>query len=301
MIYLSLLHGKDILNIEKAIPIPIDKLFDFPNHPFKVENDKEMENMVETVKSGGIINPLVVRQREDGNYEIISGHRRKKASQLANLKEVPCIIRKLDDDEATIIMVDSNMQRSKILPSEKAFAYRMKLEAEKHQGKRKDLTSDQFGQKLKNKTTREKVAEELGESSTNIQRYIRLTELIPELLKLVDEERIAFSPAVELSYLTEDEQYVILNIYDYDEKTPNVSQAKHLKLLSQEKKLTSDKIEEIMGEKKANQVEKIKIKAEKIQSLLPKEIKTEKETEEFIIKCIKEHNHREERRREISR
>lgn len=297
MTFLSLYNGKDVLNIEKAIPIPIEKLFDFPNHPFKVNDDKEMENMVETVKTGGIIMPLVVRQRDDGNYEIISGHRRKRASQLANLKEVPCIIRNLNDDEATIIMVDSNMQRTKILPSEKAFAYKMKLEAEKHQGQRKDITSDQIGQKLQSKTTREKVAEELGESATNIQRYIRLTELIPELLKLVDEERMAFSPAVDVSYLTEDEQYVILNIYDYDEKTPNVSQARHLKMLSQEGKLTADKIEEIMGEQKPNQVEKIKINAERIYSLLPKDVITEKQTEEFIVKCIKEHNQREERKR----
>ena len=148
MIYLSLLHGKDFLNIEKAIPIPIEKLYDFPNHPFKVVDDKEMEKMAETVKQGGIIIPLIVRQRADGNYEIISGHRRKRASQLANLKEVPCIVRNMSDDEAIIKMVDSNMQREKILPSEKAFAYKMKLEAEKHQGKRTDLTSSQLATKL---------------------------------------------------------------------------------------------------------------------------------------------------------
>lgn len=301
MIFSSLLHGKDILNIEKAIPIPIEKLFDFPNHPFKVNDDKEMENMVETVKQGGIIMPLIVRQREDGNYEIISGHRRKRASQLANLKEVPCIIRNLTDDEATIIMVDSNMQREKILPSERAFAYKMKIEAEKHQGKRTDLTSDQIGQKLQNKTTREKVAKELGESATNLQRYIRLTELIPELLKLVDEERIAFSPAVDLSYLTEDEQYVILNIYDYDEKTPNVSQARHLKMLSQEGKLSANKIEEIMGEQKPNQVEKFKLNKDRIKKILPKNITTEKQAEDFIVKCIEEHNQREERKRQMTR
>lgn len=301
MTFLSLCNGKDILNIEKAIPIPLEKLFDFPNHPFKVNDDKEMENMVETVKTGGIIMPLVVRQRDDGNYEIISGHRRKRASQLANLKEVPCIIRDLSDDEATIIMVDSNMQRTKILPSEKAFAYKMKLEAEKHQGQRTDLTSAQVGQKLESKTAREKVAEDVGESREQIRRYIRLTELIPELLKLVDEERIAFSPAVDLSYLTEDEQYVILNIYDYDEKTPNVSQAKHLKMLSQEGKLTADKIEEIMGEQKPNQVEKFKLNKERIQKILPKSIQTEKQAEDFIVKCIEEHNEREEKKRSYER
>lgn len=298
MTFLSLCNGKDILNIEKAIPIPIEKLFDFPNHPFQVNDDKEMENMVETVKTGGIIMPLVVRQRDDGNYEIISGHRRKRASQLANLKEVPCIIRNLTDDEATIIMVDSNMQRTKILPSEKAFAYKMKLEAEKHQGKRTDLTSCQVGTKLR---ADEKLAENSEDSARQIQRYIRLTELIPELLKLVDEERIAFSPAVDLSYLTEDEQYVILNIYDYDEKTPNVSQAKHLKMLSQEGKLTADKIEEIMGEQKPNQIEKFKINRERIQKILPKSIQTEKQAEDFIVKCIEEHNEREERKKQMVR
>ena len=303
MIYLSLLHGKDILNIEKAIPIPIEKLFDFPNHPFKVNNDKEMENMVETVKQGGIIMPLIVRQRADGNYEIISGHRRKLAGQLANLKELPCIIRNLSDDEAVIEMVDSNLQRERILPSEKAFAYKMKLEAQKHQGQRTDLTSAQVGQKLENKTARERVAEDVGESREQIRRYIRLTELIPELLELVDKEKdgIAFSPAVELSYLKEDEQYVLLNFIEFNDATPSMAQAKYLKKLSQEGRLTTEKIEEIMGEQKPNQVEKIKIKAERIQKLLPKEIVTEQQTEEFIIKCIKEHNQREERKREMVR
>ena len=302
MIYLSLLHGKDILNIEKAIPIPIEKLFDFPNHPFKVNNDKEMENMVETVKQGGIIMPLIVRQRADGNYEIISGHRRKLAGQLANLKELPCIIRNLSDDEAVIEMVDSNLQRERILPSEKAFAYKMKLEAQKHQGQRTDLeeTSDQVGRKLE---TTGKIGKENGDSQTQVKRYIRLTELIPELLELVDKEKdgIAFSPAVELSYLKEDEQYVLLNFIEFNDATPSMAQAKYLKKLSQEGRLTTEKIEEIMGEQKPNQVEKIKIKADRIQKLLQKEIVTEQQTEEFIIKCIKEHNQREERKREMVR
>ena len=241
MIYLSLLHGKDFLNIEKAIPIPIEKLYDFPNHPFKVVDDKEMEKMAETVKQGGIIIPLIVRQRADGNYEIISGHRRKRASQLANLKEVPCIVRNMSDDEAIIKMVDSNMQREKILPSEKAFAYKMKLEAEKHQGKRTDLTSSQLATKLQEDGTAKKIGKELGESKDTVYRYIRLTELIPELLKLVDEERIAFSPAVEISYLKEDEQYVLHNLIEYNDSTPSQSQAKYLKKLSQEgrKKMTA--------------------------------------------------------------
>ena len=300
MIYSSLLHGKDILNIEKAIPIPIEKLFDFPNHPFKVNDDKEMENMVETVKQGGIIMPLIVRQRADGNYEIISGHRRKRAGQLANLKEIPCIIRELSDDEAIIEMVDSNLQRERILPSEKAFAYKMKLEAQKHQGQRTDLTSCQVGTKLRSD---EKLAENSEDSARQIQRYIRLTELIPEILELVDKEKdgIAFNPAVEISYLKEDEQYVLLNFIQFNDATPSMAQAKYLKKLSQEGRLTTEKIEEIMGEQKPNQVEKIKIKADRIQKLLPKEVVTEQQTEEFIIKCIKEHNQREERKREMSR
>lgn len=300
MIYSSLLHGKNILNIEKAIPIPIEKLFDFPNHPFKVNDDKEMENMVETVKQGGIIMPLIVRQRADGNYEIISGHRRKRAGQLANLKEIPCIIRELSDDEAIIEMVDSNLQRERILPSEKAFAYKMKLEAQKHQGQRTDLTSCQVGTKLRSD---EKLAENSEDSARQIQRYIRLTELIPEILELVDKEKdgIAFNPAVEISYLKEDEQYVLLNFIQFNDATPSMAQAKYLKKLSQEGRLTTEKIEEIMGEQKPNQVEKIKIKADRIQKLLPKEVVTEQQTEEFIIKCIKEHNQREERKREMSR
>jgi len=294
MIYLSQLHGKDILNIEKSIPIPIEKLFEFPNHPFQVNKDEEMDRMVETIKERGVSTPLIVRPREDGNYEIISGHRRRMASELAELKEVPCIIRNLTDDEAVIEMVNSNMQREKILPSEKAFSYKMKLEAQKHQGKRNDITSSQDATKLKG--TAEKIGNEFGESKDTVYRYIRLTELIPELLKLVDEDRIAFTPAVDISYLTEDEQYVLLNIYDYDEKTPTVPQARHLKMLSQEGKLTADKIEEIMQEKKPNQVEKMKLDKERIRKLLPKHIITDKQAEDFIAKCIEEHNERERRK-----
>jgi len=290
MIYLNLLHGKDILNIEKSIPIPIEKLFDFPNHPFQVINDDKMEEMAKTIKESGVSTPLIVRPRPDGNYEIVSGHRRKFASELAELKEVPCIIRNLTDDEAVIEMVNSNMQREKILPSEKAFAYKMKLEAQKHQGKE---TSRQVGEKL---ITADLIGQENGESGRQVQRYIRLTELIPELLKLVDEERIAFTPAVDLSYLKEDEQYVILNIYEYDEKTPTVPQARHLKMLSQEGKLTAEKIEEIMGEQKPNQVEKLKLNYERIWKLLPKHIETEKQAEDFIAKCIQEHNERERKK-----
>lgn len=300
MIYLSLLHGKDILNIEKVIPVPIEKLDDFPNHPFQVRRDEEMEDLVERVKKVGVIEPIIARPKSNGHYEIISGHRRKLAGKLANLKEIPTIIRDYNDDEAIIIMVDSNHQRENILPSEKAFAYKMRLEAEKRQGARTDLTSSQVATKFKN--TAEKIGEKFGDSKDTVYRYIRLTYLIKEiLLEMVDTKKIAFNPAVELSYLKEDEQYILLNWMQYNDATPSQSQAKYLKKLSQEERLTTEKIEEIMGEQKPNQVEKIKINAEKIQRLLPKEVKTEKETEEFIIKCIKEHNQREERKREISR
>lgn len=295
------ISSKDIFSIEKAVPIPIDKLFDFPNHPFKVQDNEEMREMAKSIKDEGIVQPLIVRPRKDGNYEIISGHRRKMASKIANLKELPCIIRDMTDDEAVIRMVNSNMQREKILPSERAFAYKMKLEAEKRQGQRTDLTSVQNEQKLDNKTTRQKIAEELGESESTIQRYIRLTELIPDLLKLVDEERIAFTPAVDISYLSEDYQYVLINIFEYSEQTPNVSQARHLKMLSQEGKLTTEKIEEIMEKPKANQIERYKFNRERIESLLPKTIQSDKQAEDFIVQCIKEHNEREKRRNERTR
>ena len=283
--------GKDVFNIERAIPIPIEKLYDFPDHPFKVVDDEELREMSETIKERGILHPLIVRQREDGNYEIISGHRRKKASQLANLKEVPCIVRNLTRDEAIIQMVDSNMQREKVLPSERAFAYKMKLEAQKHQGK----TSGQVVQKL----SRDNIAD--GESGRQVQRWIRLTELIKPLLDLVDEERIAFTPAVDLSYLTEDEQMVLHNIFLCDEKTPNVSQARYLKLLSQEKRLTTEKIEEIMQKEKPNQVEKFKFNRDRIEELLPRNVATDKQVEDFIVLCIKEHNAREKKRQERDR
>lgn len=291
--------GKDVFNIERAIPIPIEKLYDFPDHPFKVVDDEELRDMSETIKERGILHPLIVRQREDGNYEIISGHRRKKASQLANLKELPCIVRNLTRDEAIIQMVDSNMQREKVLPSERAFAYKMKLEAQKHQGKRNDLTSSQIATKLN--TTAKQIGKELGESKDTIYRYIRLTELIKPLLDLVDEERIAFTPAVDLSYLTEDEQMVLHNIFLCDEKTPNVSQARYLKLLSQEKRLTTEKIEEIMQKEKPNQIEKFKFNRDRIEELLPRNVATDKQVEDFIIQCIKEHNAREKKRQERDR
>lgn len=300
MIFLSQYNGKDVLNIEKVIPIPIEKLDDFPNHPFHVRQDEEMDDLIERVKKVGIIHPIIVRPKNNGHYEIIAGHRRKMAGKLAGMNEIPTIIRNYNDDEAIIIMVDSNHQREHILPSEKAFAYKMRLEAEKRQGARTDLTSSQLATKFKN--TAEKVGKKFGDSKDTVYRYIRLTNLIKEILfEMVDTGKIAFTPAVELSYLKEDEQYALLNLMQFNDATPSQAQAKYMKKLSQEGRLTTEKIEEIMGEQKPNQVEKIKIKAERIQKLLPKEIVTEQQTEEFIIKCIKEHNQREERKKEMIR
>ncbi len=288
------------MNIEKVIPMSIDRLEDNPNNPFGVRQDDEMLDLVERVKKVGIIEPIIVRPKDNGNYEIVAGHRRKLAGKLAGYEEAPIIIRNYNDDEAIIIMVDSNHQREHILPSEKAFAYKLRLEAEKRQGARNDLTSSQVATKFKN--TAEKVGEKFGDSKDTVYRYIRLTYLIKDILyDMVDKNKIAFNPAVELSYLKEDEQYVLLNWMQYNDATPSQAQAKYLKKLSQEGRLTTEKIEEIMGEQKPNQVEKIKINAEKIQRLLPKDITTEKQTEEFIIKCIKEHNQREERKREMAR
>ena len=299
MIYLSLLHGKDILNIEKAIPIPIEKLFDFPNHPFKVNNDEKIQEMVNSVKEYGVILPVIVRPKEDGTYEMISGHRRKRACELAGIKQMRCIVKDLTDDEATILMVDSNIQREEILPSEKAFAYKMKLEAMKHQGKRIDLDENTTSLPMETKLrTDARIGLENGDSGTQVFRYIRLTYLIPELLEQVDLKRIAFRPAVELSYLSEENQYVVQNIFEFDEVTPSLSQAIRLKKLEQEGHLTEEKIEEIMQQEKPNQKEFIKIHNERIEKYIPTKIKESGKVEDFIIQCVEEHNKREKLRQE---
>lgn len=241
---------RDNANKETVMNIPIESISDFPNHPFKVIDNEEMNNLIESVSQKGVILPTIVRQKDDGSYEMISGHRRKHAASKAGLKEIPCIIKNLTDDEATILMVDSNIQREELLPSEKAFAYKMKLEAMKHQGK--NITSDPVEQKL---TSREMVAEEVGESASNIRRFIRLTYLIPELLNLVDDKRIALRPAVELSYISVDNQEFLYDIFKYDEATPTLSQAQLLRKLDEKGELTEDKLEDIMREEKPNQKE----------------------------------------------
>ena len=290
---------RDYENAEKVEQIDISKITDFPNHPFKVINDDKMQDMVESVKKYGVILPVIVRRKDDGTYEMISGHRRKKACELAGIKQIRCIVKDLSDDEATILMVDSNIQREEILPSEKAFAYKMKLEAMKHQGKNIDIdeseTSAPMVQKL---TSRELLGNEVGESRENIRRYIRLTYLIPELLEQVDLKRIAFRPAVELSYLSEENQYVVQNIFEFDEVTPSLSQAIRLKKLEQEGRLTEEKIEEIMQQEKPNQKEFIKIHQERIEKYIPTKVKESGKVEDFIIQCIEEHNRREKLRQE---
>ena len=286
---------RDYAVAEKVQEINISDISDFPEHPFKVNDDDKMQEMVKSIKEYGVILPVIVRPKEDGTYEMISGHRRKRACELAGVKQIRCIVKNLSDDEATILMVDSNIQREEILPSEKAFAYKMKLEAMKHQGKQLETTSDPMEQKL---TTREIIANENGESASNIQRYIRLTELIPELLEEVDNKRIAFRPAVELSYLSEENQYVVLNKLEYDEVSPGLSQAIVLKKMQQEGTITEEKIEELLDKEKPNQKEFIKIHNEKIDRYIPTKIKETGNVEDFIIMCVQEHNKRERLKQE---
>ena len=277
----------------------ISSIKDFPNHPFKVINDEKMQEMVKSVKEYGVILPVIVRPKEDGTYEMISGHRRKRACELAGIKQIRCIVKDLTDDEATILMVDSNIQREEILPSEKAFAYKLKLEAMKHQGKRIDLEENETSTPVVSKLrTDEILGEEVGESRENIRRYIRLTYLIPELLEEVDNKRIAFRPAVELSYLEEDYQYVVLNKLQYDEVSPSLSQAITLKKMQQEGTISEEKIENLLDKEKPNQKEFIKIHNDRIEKYIPTKVKDSGKIEDFIIQCVEEHNKRERLKQE---
>ncbi len=271
-------------NLEKVIDIKINDIDDFPDHPFKVIENDDMYNMRDSIIENGVLVPALVRPKADGRYEMISGHRRKFASELANKETIPCIVRDLSDDEAIIIMVDSNLQREEILPSEKAFAYKMKLEALNHQGKKMNLTSAQVVHKSEN-TSREMLGQEVGESRETVRRYIRLTELIPELLDMVDEKRIAFLPAVELSYLKDEEQYSLLDCIEYNDATPSHAQAIKLKKLSQEGTLNEDKIDDILSEEKPNQIPKMKFNESRIRSVLPKNIE-DKKIEDFVVSAI---------------
>ena len=268
---------RDNEKTEKIQLIPIDKIKDFPNHPFRVERDDKMEEMVNSIKNEGVVHPVIVRQKDDGSYEMISGHRRKYASMIAGKKDIKAIVRNLTDDEATILMVDSNIQREQVLPSEKAFAYRMKLEALKHQGKRSDIedntTSVENQQKLK--TSRELLANQSGESEDKIRRYIRLTYLIPELLQKVDDTSLGFTQAVELSYITEENQNLINVSMEYNEISPSVSQAKALRTLDSRGELTEELIEKTLGELKPNQLENQNIKYREIRQYFPKDYTNE--------------------------
>ena len=290
---------RDYEKAEKVEEIDISKISNFPNHPFKVVNDDKMDDMVKSVKEYGVILPVIIRPKDNGTYEMISGHRRKRACELAGVKQIRAIVKDLSDDEATILMVDSNIQREEILPSEKAFAYKMKLEAMKHQGKRVDLEEDTtyrpMGDKLK---SAEIMGQEIGESARTIQRYIRLIYLIPELLEEVDNKRIAFRPAVELSYLEEDYQYVVLNKLQYDEVSPSLSQAITLKKMQQEGTISEERIENLLDKEKPNQKEFIKIHNDRIEKYIPNKIKESGKVEDFIIQCVEEHNKREKLRQE---
>ena len=285
---------RDNANLEKVVEVKITDITDFPNHPFKVKDDDEMDKMRQSVEQYGVVHPILVRPTKDGKYEMISGHRRKRASELANKDTIPCIVRNLSDDEATIIMVDSNMQREEILPSEKAFAYKMKLEALGHQGKSTELTSGQVVRKLE---TADIIGKENDESGRQVRRYIRLTELIPELLEMVDDKKIAFNPAVEISYLDEDNQYALLDCIEYSDATPSHAQAIVMKKLFQSGELDADKIDDILSEEKPNQKQKIKFDNDRIRNVLPKNIE-EPKIEDFVVKAI-EHYSKYLRQREM--
>lgn len=267
---------------DKIEQVDVAKLRDFPNHPYRIKDDEEMKVLMESAKEMGINTPLIVRKKDDGSYEIISGHRRKYVARKLGIRSLNCIVKDISDDEATILMVDSNIQREELLPSEKAFAYKMKMEALGHQGKKVDLEESEtcrpLVDKLDGKKTADILGDEIGESGRNIQRYIRLTYLIPELLEQVDEKRIAFRTAVELSYLSEDNQYVVYDKFDIDQVTPSLTQAIKFKQLEQKNELNGDKIVELLDELKPNQKDNKDIKFFTIKRFFPKEFSDEEIT-----------------------
>ena len=272
----------DVKGQETVFTVPISLIDDFAEHPFQVRDDEDMERLIQSIDNNGVLNPVILRKNGE-RYELIAGHRRKHACLRLGISGIPAIVRELSRDEAVVEMVDSNLQREHILPSEKAYAYKMKMDAMKRQGERTDLTSVPMAQK--SKTTRELIAEESGESADQVRRYIRLTELIPELLTLVDEEKIAFRPAVELSYLTEDEQRDLLETIESEEATPSLAQAIRMKNLSKVGKLDMDTIFAIMTEQKPNQKEKIKIPMERLEQFFPRGM-PQKQIEDTIVKAL---------------
>ena len=272
--------------LSKIRDIPLSEIDEFPDHPFKVLIDENMEQLVESIKRNGVMTPATVRLKEDGRYELISGHRRKKACELAGLETLKCEVKDLTRDEAIIIMVESNLQRSVILPSEKAFAYKMRLEAMDRQGKRNDLTSTPLVSKSR---SNEELADKVGESREQIRRFIRLTELVPEILQMVDEKQIAFRPAVEISYLAEEQQYTLLEAMSYNDATPSLAQAIKMKKFNQDGKLTDEVIQSIMEEEKPNQKEKPVFRDERITKLIPKTVPKGQEAD-FVVKALEFYN-----------
>ena len=279
---------------ERVQEIPLSQLHPFEGHPFKVVDDEAMMKTAESIAQFGVMTPAIARPRAEGGYELIAGHRRRHASQLAGKETMPVIVRDMDDDAATILMVDSNLQRETILPSERAFAYKLKLEAMKHQGERKDLTSVQVAQKLQGKTSREILGEQVGQSQDQVRRYIRLTELIPELLDMVDEKKIAFNPAVELSYLKQEEQSDFLEAMDYAQATPSLSQAQRLKKFSQEGKCSLDAMCAIMSEEKKGELDRVTLKNDVLRKYFPKSY-TPKQMEDTIIRLLEQWQKKRER------
>ena len=282
---------------EQVQQIPIGELFPFKNHPFKVLDDESMQRTVESVEQYGVLSPLIARPRPEGGYEIISGHRRQHAAQLAGLETLPVIVRNMDDDAAVLLMVDSNLQRENILPSERAFAYKMKLEALKNQGARSDLTCGQIGHKLNGAKARDIVADESGDNARNVQRFIRLTNLVPELLDMVDEKKIAFNPAVELSYLDESQQRDFLEAMEDTQNAPSLSQAQRLKKLAQEGHFSYDVAFAVMGEEKKDELDKVVIKNDTLRKYFPRSY-TPKQMEDTIIKLLEQWQRKQQRQNE---
>lgn len=284
--------------LSKIREIPISEIDEFPDHPFKVLMDEDMEQLVESIKRNGVMTPATARLKEDGRYELISGHRRKKACELAGLETLKCEVKELTRDEAIIIMVESNLQRSTILPSEKAFAYKMRLEAMKRQaGRPPKENSSPVGTHLRSDA---ELAEKVGESRNQIQRYIRLTELVPEILQMVDERQIAFRPAVEISYLSEEQQYTLLEAMEYNDATPSLAQAIKMKKFMQDGKLTDEVIQSIMQEEKPNQREKPAFRDERITKLIPKTVPKGQETD-FVVKALEFYNRHLQRSKDRER
>ena len=294
-------ESREEAKLSKIRDIPISEIDEFPDHPFKVLIDEDMEQLVESIKRNGVMTPATVRLKEDGRYELISGHRRRKACELAWLETLKCEVKDLSRDEAIIIMVESNLQRSTILPSEKAFAYKMRLEAMKRQAGRP--TKDNYspmGNNLEFATSSDELAEKVGESKNQIFRFIRLTELVPEILQMVDDRQIAFRPAVEISYLSEEQQYTLLEAMEYSDATPSLAQAIKMKKFMQDGKLTNEVIQSIMEEEKPNQKEKPAFRDERITKLIPKSVPRGQESD-FVVKALEFYNRHLQRQRSQER